>query len=389
MINLFRDIPSSKPNFYFLANGTKFYNNVNAYAEASKRRDSRVEFVLDYDIYRNPGAWRAEPLLESKDYFRKHARILAEKYDDITIHYSGGTDSHTILDAFIDAGVRNVKLWYRTSLGMEDFAPRIKLFNRTREELSKKYGEKLKQLNYTMIGMDTQDVFSTGSTAEWRLALENFVGDYDRSILNCTESIKHYHTKHKNVKRIKSNACMVWGLEKPYVVLVKGTWYWVTFSNKWFHYDTPSSKEYDTVFFFFNDEVPELPVKLTWLKIEAIEKIIKTHGNIKFSEAEILAKRSQDTDSDYYTFINESMGYKGLDRVLNGNYWRASRDYSDGRKHINYKKEKSGISRETQYFFEENISKRVDPKYIKGDNSLYSVSSRCIPIRKCNLELRE
>jgi hypothetical protein len=159
--------------------------------------------------------------------------------------------------------------------------------------------------------------------------------------------------------------------------------------NKWFHYDTPSSKEYDTVFFFFNDEVPELPVKLTWLKIEAIEKIIKTHGNIKFSEAEILAKRSQDTDSDYYTFINESMGYKGLDRVLNGNYWRASRDYSDGRKHINYKKEKSGISRETQYFFEENISKRVDPKYIKGDNSLYSVSSRCIPIRKCNLELRE
>ena len=389
MINLFRDIPSSKPNFYFLANGIKFYNNVNTYAEASKRADSKIEFVLDYDIYRNTNAWKVEPLLGSKDYFRKHARILADKYDDITIHYSGGTDSHTILDAFIDEGIRNVKLWHRAGLGFEDYEPKIKLFEKTRDTLMSKYGERLKQLNYTVQGLDKPTALMPNDPAEWRLALESFIGDY-RSVVSIPESIGHYHSRHKRVNRSKSKSCMIWGLEKPHVVLKNGEWYWHTSSGNWFQYDTPSSSEYDTIFFFFTDDVPEIPIKLTWLKIAAIESIVKTYGNISKSEAEKLVKDVQTFSSSYYTFINEAMGYKALSHELNGNYWRASPDYSGWLTHLQLKRHQIGVSRETQYFFEEEVARRVDPRYIMGENKmLHPVSSKAIHIRKSTLELRD
>ena len=389
VINLFRDIPSSKPNFYFLANGLKFYNNVNAYAEASKRADSRIEFILDYDIYRNPNAWRVEPLLSIKTYFRKHARALADRYDDITIHYSGGTDSHTILDAFIDEGIRNVKLWHRAGLGFEDFEPKVRLFEKTRDTLMNKYGEKLKELNYTVQGLDKPTYLAPNDPAEWRLALESFIGDY-RSVVSIPESIGHYHSRHKRVNRTKSRSCMIWGLEKPYVALRNDQWYWVTNSGNWFQYETPSSNEYDVIFFFFTDDVPEIPIKLTWLKIAAIESIVKTYGNISKRDAEQLARDVQHFSSSYYTFINESMGYKALASVLNGNYWRASPDYSKWLAHLQMKREQSGIGRETQYFFEEEVANRVDQRYIMGDKKmLHPVSSRAIPIRKTTLELRD
>ena len=389
MINLFRDIPSSKPNFYFLVNGSKFYNNVEAFAEASKRRDSRIEFVLDYDVYRNPQAWRVEPLLESKDYFRKHARILAEKYDDITIHYSGGTDSHTILDAFIDEGIRNVKLWHRAGFGFEDFNPKIKLFGQIRDTLMSKYGEKLKQLNYTVEGLDKPNYLAPNDPAEWRLALENFVGDY-LTMVKLPESIGQYHSRHKRVNKTKSRSCMIWGLEKPRVTLVNGDWFWATNSGMWWQYDTPSSNDYDTIFFFSTDDVPEIQIKLAWLKISAIESIVKTRGNISKSEAEKLVSEVQHFSSSYYTLINESMGYKALSRVLNGNYWRASPDYSGWLKHLHLKREKIGIIRETQHFFEEEISRRVDARYIDEENkTLNSIPSRSIYIRKSTLELRD
>jgi hypothetical protein len=388
VINLFHDIPFTKPNFYFDINGKKFLNNVDALIEASKFSNPRIEFVLDYDVYRNRNLWKTEPSLNIKDYFRSYAKIISEKYEDITIHYSGGTDSQTILDAFIDAGVRNVKLWYRSSPGFEDFGPRIKVFEDTRKSLIEKYSEKLKQLNYTIVGMDSQFSFKAGDAAEWRLALENFIGDYD-FVKNCNESIKHYHSKHKTVSLIKKNSCMIWGLEKPYMVLKNGIWYWVTFSNRWFQYDMPSSNEYDTIFFFFNDDVPEIPIKLTWLKIDALEKILKTYINITNSEAEMLCKDFQSFSSSYYTFINESMGYKALNLSLNGTYWRASQDYTAGKNHLYAKREKSGINRETKYFYEENVLGKVNSAYLKGDDTLVSLSSTLIPIRKANLEFKE
>lgn len=389
VINLFRDIPFSKPNFYFLANGKKFLNNVDALAEASKRLDSKIEFVLDYEFFRNPDIWRVEPPLEIKEYLKQHARILADKYDDITIHYSGGTDSHTILDAFIEAGVRNVRLWHRACLGFEDFEPKIRLFEKTKDALMSRYGEKLKELNYTVHGLDKPTYLSPNDPAEWRLALENFVGDHS-SVISIPESIGHYHSRHKRVKRIASRSCMIWGLEKPFIFLKNNTWYWVTFSNRWFQYDTPSSNDYDTVFFFFTDDVPEIAIKLTWLKIKAIETIIKTYGNITNKDAEKLVNEVQHFSSSYYTFINKSMGYEGLERTLNGNYWRASTDYSNWIGHLSLKREAMGINRETRYFFEEVVTQRVDSRFIDFEKkTLNHISSKRIPIRGTALELRD
>lgn len=389
MINLFRDIPASKPNFYFLANGSKFYNNVDALAEASKKIDSKIEFVLDYDVCRNRSSWLIEPQLDIKTYFRKHARILADKYDDITIHYSGGTDSHTILDAFIDEGIRNVKLWNRTGYGFEDYLPKIKLFETTRDELTRKYGEKLKELNYTVIGLDNPIYLPQSDPAEWRLALENFVGDY-RTVVTVPESIGHYHSRHKRVNKTKSRSCMVWGLEKPRVSLLNGEWYWATNSRMWFQYETPASDEYDVIFFFFTDDVPEIPIKLSWLKIAAIESIIKTYGNIKRQEAERLVQDVQHFSSSYYTFINEAMGYKALSPILNGNYWRSSPDYAGWLKVLHLKRESNGINRETQYFFDEEIRKRIDQRYIIEDSkTLISFPSRSIFLKKSTLDLRD
>jgi hypothetical protein len=62
------------------------------------------EVFKDYD-------WTREPNASLKELYYQRARHLREKYDYIIISYSGGADSHNILQAFIEQGLHVDELY--------------------------------------------------------------------------------------------------------------------------------------------------------------------------------------------------------------------------------------------------------------------------------------
>ena len=96
-------------------------------------------------------------------------------------------------------------------------------------------------------------------------------------------------------------------------------WYWYMHSNLQ-HSPIMTKDEYDDVFFFMTDDVPELQIKLAWLKMEEIEAIAKTKKVLSLQGLYDM----MGTNSFYYTQINEAMGYKALNALLNSNAYTAN-----------------------------------------------------------------
>jgi hypothetical protein len=72
------------------------------YASSIKNLDVKFHF---FDQFYNSLKWEDEPAEDIRDLYRKRAEQLRNKYDYIIVAYSGGADSSTVIDAFVDNGI--------------------------------------------------------------------------------------------------------------------------------------------------------------------------------------------------------------------------------------------------------------------------------------------
>jgi hypothetical protein len=84
---------------YYVCNGKEFRSKINALLY-SKLTHKPVEWNFNDERY-NEYPWEIEPEHSMDYYYDKRARELREKYDYIIISYSGGADSHNVLESFI------------------------------------------------------------------------------------------------------------------------------------------------------------------------------------------------------------------------------------------------------------------------------------------------
>lgn len=88
---------------YYLCDGIKFTSKVNALIYSSTNKKP-VEWIFHNDIF-SSYRWDIEPEHDLDYYYDKRAKELREKYDYIVLSYSGGSDTHNILESFLRQGL--------------------------------------------------------------------------------------------------------------------------------------------------------------------------------------------------------------------------------------------------------------------------------------------
>jgi hypothetical protein len=99
---------------YYLVGNQKIHNKIQALTLATNTQKN-VTWHWAEDVW-NRVNWQHEPETDIYELYRIRARQIRERYDYVIINYSGGSDSQTLVDAFLDAGCHIdeiVTMWNR------------------------------------------------------------------------------------------------------------------------------------------------------------------------------------------------------------------------------------------------------------------------------------
>jgi hypothetical protein len=312
-------IDENNLKYFFDVNNQKFLSDI----EAIKHKNDNggdIKFKLNFDFVKNFN-WKKNPSETITRYQDLHCQILKEKYDNIILLYSGGTDSHTILTSLIRNNVRNVTLYEATNSEHKSVSLRLKLIKSTLKDLEK-YKQIFKNLNYKVITSALQDSDDLIANTEKELeAIINHVKP--QKLIDIQHSGSYYRAfsdkNYKHILNTSKKTCVIWGFEKPRIKIHEGYWCWYSKSSDFVYGKMLTSDVYDDVFFFITDDVPEIQVKLAWIMVEELEKIFKnkrmplTNENLGFI---------QNYQSNDYIKLNTAMGYKALNPTLNGGLYK-------------------------------------------------------------------
>jgi len=96
------NIPTNQKLAYYTVGSTVFDSKIDACIEGTQRNIHPV-WHFDDQVW-NSQNWKQEPETDLLELYKMRARQIREQYDYVAIFYSGGSDSHTLVEAFVAAG---------------------------------------------------------------------------------------------------------------------------------------------------------------------------------------------------------------------------------------------------------------------------------------------
>lgn len=103
---------------YYIANGKNFLYRYNAYVEATQSHTT-VDWNFNDELYKTVNWGR--PLNRSlPDIYKDRAQQLRDQYDYLILAFSGGSDSDSMLHAFLDNKIPVDEVWVDWPLGLMD-----------------------------------------------------------------------------------------------------------------------------------------------------------------------------------------------------------------------------------------------------------------------------
>jgi len=327
--------------FYFSVQGKKYYSDIEAAPVACKLKEPLV-FHLNYDFIQNAN-WQKEPVYPIHYYLDLHSRILNEKYDQIILMYSGGTDSHTALESFIRCKIKNIILYDTVSAEQLSYNGRKKMNEGVIHSL-KKYSQQFKDLNYKVMSpkVDSNDYVWSSTPKEFEETIKTFKPQkfYDIAMTSSWYRLYTEKNNHIRIDTSKKKTAVVYGFEKPMIGIRNNYWEWYMPSHEIVSAKMLATDAYDDVFFFITDDVPEIQIKLAWLKIEILERLAAVHN-----KGEVRLGGWQTYNSPFYEQINEYMGYKAVNALMNSAAYKPGSPLHNETKKAFYKLEHPGIKR--------------------------------------------
>jgi hypothetical protein len=92
-----------KFGFYQIGN-RKCYSKHEALEQSRQTKES-IEYIFNDDVF-SKFDWTIEPTSSLTEIYKQRAQQIRGKYDYVILCYSGGADSHNMLESFLNAGVR-------------------------------------------------------------------------------------------------------------------------------------------------------------------------------------------------------------------------------------------------------------------------------------------
>lgn len=241
----------------------KFYSKVDA-IEAMQKTGTHLHWDFNEAVF-SCYDWTKEPDTPILELYRRRAQQLRDKYDYIVLHYSGGSDSQTILEAFIDNDIKLDEIV--THVNYKATGDKDNYLNSEACRVAIPQIEKLKEtrpwLNHRIMDFTdlTLDYFSVEERKfDWMYDLNNFFNPNGTCRVDLGMKIKEWHDLIYSGKKV----CMLWGIDKPRVYQINGKF---VFRFLDFIDGGPTVKSltgkqpYEDELFYWTPDMPELIIK--------------------------------------------------------------------------------------------------------------------------------
>ena len=210
--------------------GTKFINKIKALQYATANKIKRHEIVWDFsDDYFSKFDWTTEPPESLSYYYTQRCQQLRDTYDYLILYYSGGSDSHNILEHFL-----------KNNIFVDEvvISHTIKYYEKYKKQ-SRAYNADQIQNEWYYVGKNDLTVLEKRSPNT-----KITVHDYTHTILNldglgqswideCGESfqpsvaqyVERLYLPHMMELYDKKKVGHIYGVDKPRVFMHNNAWY--------------------------------------------------------------------------------------------------------------------------------------------------------------------
>jgi hypothetical protein len=243
--------------------------------------------------------WTVEPTTSLSDLYKQRAQQLREKYDYIVLFYSGGIDSHVILNTF-----------YKNNIKIDEI---IICGNKTYQGDNSKLNQEIfgKAIPY----IDTLDLTKFNTKVTYKDIGELIVNQFDDPfhfenfmyyfngpfppwyMAYKSPMFKLQNQSHIDISDQGKKICYMWGYDKPNMFNIDGKWNFKftdsvsDFAVRPFFYhkllDVPLTNFYDEPFFVTPD-LPELTIKQCHVVAKTLNSI-KSYKDVRLGAVENIA----------------------------------------------------------------------------------------------------
>jgi hypothetical protein len=209
--------------------------------------------------------WKQEPTQDLWTLYKNRALQIRNTYDYVVIFYSGGSDSHNILSAWLEAGCKIDEIattWNYETTGDYQNHQNAEITNVVLPDIKKMrdmgFKFTFRLIDIPPIGLDVFNKFPT--TFEYFFNFNFQISSIGKQFLR--EAIKEYKQIIDSGKRL----AFVWGKEKPYLFYEDGKFYF-QFVDSVDDCVGPYSQSkqnqgwFDELF-YWSPDMPELPIKM-------------------------------------------------------------------------------------------------------------------------------
>lgn len=229
--------------------------------------------------------WTKEPKCDLWNMYKIRARQIRDSYDYVVLWYSGGSDSHNVLNAWIEADCKIDEIavtWNYNATGDKQSFFNAEITNVVLPDI-----ETLKNRGFNFrfrlvdISQMSLDIFATmGFNIEYFANRHFSVNNISRSILR--DQIADYKDLINSGKKV----CFVWGMEKP-MIYYDGAKHYFRFSECFDGYISPYvqmnyNKGWYDELFYWSPDMPLLPVK----GAHVLKHFVETCDDPKFYQNE-------------------------------------------------------------------------------------------------------
>lgn len=209
---------------YFEVDGFKTLSKFEAW-ELSKGNFEKIHFNFN-DDHMSKFDWTKEPVEDIYELYRQRAQDIRNRYDYLVLMYSGGVDSHTVLETFLNNGI---KLDEVLSFGNTDVEDKSTKMN---QEVFNKAIPFIQQLDLNRLGIKHRFVeigdimidqyndnyhfenfhyYTNGAANNWCIAVRSHV-------------FKSKISDHMKLAEQGKSICYIWGFDKPSIGHIDGNW---------------------------------------------------------------------------------------------------------------------------------------------------------------------
>jgi hypothetical protein len=196
---------------YYQVDNLKTYSKFEA-IELSQKLNKQIKWNFNDEVFSSID-WKKEPDMSLWEMYKERARQIRSAYDYVVLWYSGGSDSHNMLCAWIDAGCKIDEIATTVNYdatGDKNNYMNTEIYNVVVphvEQLQQKFDFKFRIVDISEI---TLDLFKKWDTNFEYNVNFHFSPNYPaRSLLR--ERVNDY----KNIIDSGKKMCFVWGKEKP------------------------------------------------------------------------------------------------------------------------------------------------------------------------------